>query len=742
MEIKQSLRLPRRIADNLRVLIKVVEAVHSSSDLKDIYDKALDLVMELEKVDMAAVYLVDEGSNSAVLQGHRNFPPEYVEKASVIPCPVGITWRVINSCRILNIDDIHKVKDIGPAGRRAGFHGILGVPILLEGKAIGVIWFARYEEERFTRSEVELLTTIGNQIGFAIARAKQTLELEERNENLSVLSVIGEKVHGSADLKLILETFLDMIGGVKMVDIMSVYLVEENRGSREAVLRIHRGLPEEYIKKAGRIPYPKGVTWEVINTGEPVYFRRLPGERCPLGPAGEALTPGVVLSLPLKHRGQTIGVIHFTRREKGQFEKHELDILYSLGNQIGTAVSKAKMFEEAGERTKELERLYHDLKLTQDQLIQTEKLASLGQLVSSIAHEINNPLTPILGYSQMLLASPETEEEKRQRFIEVIHNSADKVKKIVENLLSFARKDKPRREYVDINEILKSAVEFRQYQLELENISVVMDFDSELPKTMADSTQIDQVFTNLILNACHAISGSSVNGGTITIKTRKGMRDNIEAVISDTGPGIREEDVRRIFDPFFTTKPPGVGTGLGLSVSYGIMKEHDGEISVESEPGKGASFTVRLPVRDYRDYLLTEEEAEEAEDTEPRPERKGRTVLVVDDEELVTSLIGGILEGEGYDADFVSNGEEALSMIREGGYSVIVCDIKMPNMNGMEFYRRVRETDPGLAGKMLFMTGDPSTETLDFIISTGNRYLSKPFKIEDFKEALREVEAS
>jgi CheY-like chemotaxis protein/two-component sensor histidine kinase len=399
------------------------------------------------------------------------------------------------------------------------------------------------------------------------------------------------------------------------------------------------------------------------------------------------------------------------------------------------------MFQEAGERAKELERLYQDLKTTQDQLIQNEKLASLGQLVSSIAHEINNPLTPILGYSQMLIAAPETEADKRQKFIEVIHNSADKVRKIVENLLSFARKDKPRREYLDINEILRNAVEFRQYQLDLEKINVVMDLDSNLPKTMADSTQIDQVFINLILNACHAIGGSSLNGGTITIKTRRGTRDDIEAVISDTGPGIREDIVRRIFDPFFTTKPPGVGTGLGLSVSYGIMKEHDGEISVESEPGKGASFTVRLPVRDYRDYLLAEDNGVEGRDEAPA-ERNGRTVLVVDDEELVTMLIGGILEGEGYDADFVSNGEEALKCIKRGEYSIIICDIKMPHMNGKEFYRRVKEMDSGLAGRMLFMTGDPSTETLDFIYGTGNRFLAKPFKIDEFKEALRAVETS
>jgi signal transduction histidine kinase/ActR/RegA family two-component response regulator len=741
MEIKQSLRLPRRIADNLRILIKIAETVHNSSDLNKIYDTALDLVMELEKVDMAAIYLVEEGTNSAVLQAHRNFPPAYIEKASVIPYPAGITWKVINSGRMLNIDDIDKVQEIGPAGKKAGYHGILGVPILYGGRAIGVIWFARYEEERFTSSEVELLTSIGNQIAIAIARAKQTSELEERNENLSILSAIVEKVHGSADLNLIFETFLDMIGGMKMIDIMCVYLVEGEGDDREAVLRIQRGLDPGCVEQTGRIPYPRGITWRVINTGEMFRYNGLSDESCPVSPAGDAFDSRTVLSLPLKHRGQTIGVVHFTRKKRGEFEKYQLDVLHSLGNQIGTAVSKAKMFEESGQRAKELEWLYRDLKATQDQLIQSEKLASLGQLVSSIAHEINNPLTPILGYAQMLIASPETEEEKRQRFIEVIYSSADKVRKIVENLLSFARKDKPRREYVNINDILKNTVELRQYQLELDNIGVVMDLDADLPRTMADSTQIDQVFTNIITNACHAISGTGARGGTITIKTRTGMSGDIEAVITDTGPGIPEEIIHRIFDPFFTTKPTGVGTGLGLSVSYGLMKEHSGEILVESEPGMGASFIVRLPVRDYKDYLLVEEEDENGTgEEEAAPERKGRRVLVVDDEELVTMLVEGILEGEGFDADFVTNGEDALSLIKNVEYSIIICDIKMPQMNGMEFYRRVKEINPDLAGRMLFMTGDTGPETMEFVNGTGNRVLAKPFKIEEFRDALRLVE--
>ncbi|MEQ9619797.1 MAG: GAF domain-containing protein [Deltaproteobacteria bacterium] len=738
MEINQSLRLPRRIADSLRVLVKIVEAVHKSSDLKEIYDIALDLVVQLDKVDMACIYLVDESSNEAVLQAHRDFPDDYIKSASRIPHPKGITWKVVETGKILNIENAQASKDIGPAGIRAGYNGILGVPVMLDGKAIGAIWFARYKDEKFTTTEVELLATIGNQIAIAISKVKQTQELEKINKNLSILSAITEKVHSSVDLKLTYDTFLEMTKDITVYDMMSLYLVEEDGDSREAVLQIHRGLTDDYLKKAGRIPHPGGITWHVIESGEPFYSNDALDGKNPVGPAGLALRPQAYLSIPLKSGSKTMGVIHFASTVNTAFDEYDRDFLISLGNQIGTAIAKAKMFEEAREHAKEMQLLYEDLKSTQDQLIQSEKLASLGQLVSSIAHEINNPLTPILGYSHMLMTNAETDDEKRHRYFEVINQSADKVRRIVENLLSFARKDKPTREFVDVNKIIEKAVEFRQYQLDLENIGVSMELDPDLPNTMADANQLQQVFTNIILNAYHAITHSPIRQGSLQIRTAPGDEDDIKVIISDNGPGISGDILNKVFDPFFTTNPTGVGTGLGLSVSYGIIKEHDGEIFVESEEGKGTTFTICLPVLDYGDYIgldvgdiAPEEEA--ARSTLPN---HGQKVLIVDDEELVTALISGILESDGYVVDLASNGEEALAKVDESDYLFIVCDIKMPQMNGKEFFKRLNGKNQRLARRILFITGDPSPETVGFIEETGNRFLPKPFKIEEFREAV------
>ena len=731
--------LKETIDKNLGVLINIVEAVHKSNDLKEIYNTALDLVIELDKVDMIVIYLVDESKNEAVLQAQRNFPEDYVENAGRIPRGRGITWDIIQSGEILNVEDIQK-HSIGPAGKRVGYHGVLGVPVKLDRKTIGVIWFARYKDEKFTNSEVELLTTIGDQIAIAIARAKQTQELEKRNQNLSVLSAIAENVHKSVDLKHTYGSFLEMTEGVDIFDLMALYLVEGKGEDQEAVLQIQSGFPEDYIKKASRIPPGVGVTWKVIESGEHSYYESMNDEENVIGPAGRALGSRSILSIPLKSGSQTIGVIHFTSLEKKAFSKIEMDFLFSLGNQIGSAISKAKSFEEANDRARELEGLYENLQSAQSQLIQSEKLASLGQLVSSIAHEINNPLTPILGYSQLLMSQTSVDPVKQDKFLGVINESAEKVKRIVENLLSFARTDKPNREYADVNKIVEKAVEFREYHLGVENIEIQRDYDHKLPKTMVDANQLQQVFTNIILNAYYALANQGNGGGRLKVSTCS-EDSKVKIAISDDGPGIEEEVLKKIFDPFFTTKPPGIGTGLGLSVSYGIVKEHQGDIIVDTELGKGTKFTVILPVLNYSEYMYMRSKTLEEEQLNKMRGDKANTekVLIVEDEEIITTLIKGILENEGYSVDLASNGEDALTKIDGSRYIFIVCDIKMPHMDGKEFFNRVKVLNNELASRILFITGDPSKDTLDFIQETGNSYLAKPFKIEEFMAAVTDM---
>ena len=235
-----------------------------------------------------------------------------------------------------------------------------------------------------------------------------------------------------------------------------------------------------------------------------------------------------------------------------------------------------------------------EIKRLQQQLIQSEKLAALGQLVSGVAHELNNPLTSVLGYTQLLLMRNQLDPQAAEQ-LEIVSQEADRARRIVRNLLSFSRQHKPSRAEVDLNELVERTLELRAYEMKVNNISVCRE-PGDIPCVMADEHQLQQVFLNIIINAEQAIESGS-RAGHLTVKTEMDVSNRVRIVIADNGPGVPPHIVEKLFDPFFTTKPVGQGTGLGLSISYGIVKEHGGVIKVESEPGRGARFIIELPVK-------------------------------------------------------------------------------------------------------------------------------------------------
>ena len=239
----------------------------------------------------------------------------------------------------------------------------------------------------------------------------------------------------------------------------------------------------------------------------------------------------------------------------------------------------------------------------QEQLIQSAKLAAVGELIAGVTHEVNNPLAVVMGYSEMILGEENLDPQLRKS-IDVIYNEANRARKVIQNLLSFARGHSPEKQFTSINEIMEKTLSLTEYDLRKNNIEVVKRFDPDLPGTMADPNQLQQVFLNLIINAEQAMSGNA-GKKQLTIESRvKNGQSRISADVGsvielsfrDNGPGITEKHLKKIFDPFFTTKPVGKGTGLGLSVSYGIIKEHGGEIYAHSREGEGATFFIELPV--------------------------------------------------------------------------------------------------------------------------------------------------
>lgn len=536
-------------------------------------------------------------------------------------------------------------------------------------------------------------------------------------QELIVLNKLMEAVHRFLDLEEVYKVALDTVIAMDIVDKAMIYLVNDD--TNEAVLQAHRNVPESYIKNAGRIPYPKGNTWRVVETAAILNIEN--AQKDPrMGPAGKALGDHSALGIPIFIKNKVKGVLWFFSNKDRIFSEKEIRFLTTLGDQIAVAVAKARMMKE--------------IETAQEQLVQSEKMASIGRLLSSIAHEINNPLTPIVGYSQRLLNRNGLDRQEKDS-LEIIYNSAQRVVRIIDKLLSFSRDSIPENRYEDVNSLIEQTLEIREYQYRLENVEIIKKLDPALPRTMLDPGQIQQVLMNLLLNAEQALAESR-GAGVIEIETRLKNSGRIEITISDNGPGIPEEIKGKVFDPFFTTREPGKGTGLGLSVSYGIVKKHGGELYVREGEYEGARFVIELPV------LTPYGEDGEAGNTaieERLREPDNRRVLIVEDDVTITSLIKTVIEEQGHTVDISASGSEALRNCDLSRYDLIVCDINMPGMNGMEFYKELKKRYPSLADRVIFITGDVTGKTKKFLDKVGNPYLMKPFKIDKLKDQLNEV---
>ena len=367
-------------------------------------------------------------------------------------------------------------------------------------------------------------------------------------------------------------------------------------------------------------------------------------------------------------------------------------------------------------------------------MLQTEKMAALGQLVSGIAHELNNPLTAIMGYAQLLLghglAAPQLSDVSK------MYQEAERARRIVKNLLYFARENRPERARVDLNEIVERTLALRSYELRVENIAVDCNLASDLPETMADPHQLQQVVLNLIVNAEQAVLEGR-GQGKISIRTMQHPGNRVSVEVSDDGPGIPREIASRIFDPFFTTKPLGVGTGLGLSIVYGIVKQHEGEVTFENVPGAGAKFTVDLPV------IAVSSVAHGAAISQTPGEtgalRPGR-VLVVEDEPTVAQLIVDVLGEEGHHVDAVLDSQEGLTRLSRANYDLVICDLRMPRLDGPAFYEALVRSGSPLRDHIVFITGDTlAARTQDFLEGHNFPYLAKPFLVEELKLAINRM---
>jgi two-component system NtrC family sensor kinase len=378
------------------------------------------------------------------------------------------------------------------------------------------------------------------------------------------------------------------------------------------------------------------------------------------------------------------------------------------------------------------------------QLVQSEKLAAVGQLVSGVAHELNNPLTSIAGLSEFLLEQKELGKKDRGH-LQVIQEQAERASRIVRNLLTFARKGSAERVHVDLNDVIRRTLSLTAYDLKLKDVTVQRELSGALPDVFGDRHGLQQVVLNLITNAAQAVAENPrERPREITVSTW--FDGQVHLRVADTGPGIRDEIVQSVFTPFFTTKEPGKGTGLGLSITYSIVESHGGHITVEPRPAggpTGAAFRVDLPPAPA-DAARAELTPVPADGSNAAPAVK-RNILLVDGDPAVQRTIKALFARDGHTVEVAGDPQHALDLAQRGGFDLVITDARAmaPGKRGTLLAEELIARQPALRERIIVATGDVRPATEETLARLGVRYVRKPFNLRDLRvEAARLWEAT
>ena len=378
----------------------------------------------------------------------------------------------------------------------------------------------------------------------------------------------------------------------------------------------------------------------------------------------------------------------------------------------------------------EKKRSAEQLARQRESLYQREKLAALGSLLAGVAHELNNPLSVVVARAVLL---EEQGDPATQSAALRIRTAAERCARIVRTFLAMARQQQPERGPVAINEVVTAALDIAGYAIRTSSIDVSLDLAADIPLIHADADQLHQVLLNLIINAQQSLQ-ESPGARRIKVKSRFDERAGTVSIkVRDNGPGIPEHLRARVFEPYFTTKPTGVGTGVGLAVSLGIVEAHGGTLTVACPTDGGAQFTITLPVG------AVETPSDDTRTlTSPSPIH--RTILVVDDEQEISDALAEILTSAEHRVVTAGSGREALERLTADNYDVILTDIRMPDLDGRALYREIAQRWPGRIGRVVFVTGDTLTAALrEFVDESGRPVIEKPFLPSEVRRVVAEL---
>jgi PAS domain S-box-containing protein len=716
-------------ATRVRALTSVNRRISSALELDALLRTISDAAAELTGAKLVTFWLTDEQRRT--LSFTSSTAPEMMESYSptIMTYDQGATGWVARHREPLVVDDM--LSDERLVNRawseQWGMRSYAGYPVLAGEELLAVMALAHTEPLRFGKGKLDLIDLFLAQAAIAIQNARLFREAKQRRDVAELLARLARELTSTLEVEPIAKLLAR--GAAELVNARAagVFLIEPEDGSLRATATYgaDADIMRELIFKSGEGAVGRAIVDRRIVTSADILTD--PAIQLAAWVRERIRSSGyrVVVGVPLLTHDRVIGALGLGAEPGSTFTREELQTLEALADQAALAFENARLYASARDS---LVRLGEK----QVQLVQAAKMSALGQLVSGVAHELNNPLSVIVGYGQLLLAREVPSAVLRP--IELMVSQADRMAKIVRNLLLFARQRPAERTTVNVNEVLEQTLALRINQLTVSGIAVEKKLLRGLPPVMADPHQLEQVFLNLLLNAEQAMLEGKTGGRIILSTTVSRDGRMVHAEVIDDGPGIPHDALPHVFEPFFSTKPVGSGTGLGLSVSYGIVEEHGGHLVVESRPGRTV-FRLEMPVA----------QSTAAQRAKPAGSPmivtgEGRIALVVEDEASVRDLIVTILSQTGWRVDVATGGREGLERVRNQRYDLIVSDIRMPDGDGESFYKEATQDDPALGGRFIFITGDTANrDAFVFLKDAGVIILEKPFQPTFFLDAVRRV---
>lgn len=609
---------------------------------------------------------------------------------------------------ITGIEVLERVKAIDSSTQVVVITGYGSVESAVECMKLGAF---DYIGKPFHLEEIEIL----------VKRALERGELQA----LVALYKLSQSVFSTVRFDKLLERIIELTVQVLRADEASIMLFDE-RG--RLYIAASTGLDDEIVRST-RVALCEPIAGRVAANGEPMILGEEINGRNPAGDRRTVISSSIVH--PILTRNRAFGILNVNRIAIPEpFTPADLEKATIFVSHIAQAIENAKLFDELERRVAELNRANEQLEFKQQQVIQAEKLSAIGKLVAGVAHELNNPLTAVMGFSEFLLMADCSAQIKAT--LHKIHGAANRCRKIIQNLLSFSREQESRHRMTDLNELAADVLEFSARGLADRGIEAAADYEEGLPQVCIDADRMKQVLLGMINNAMAAMEDRPKR--TLRVRTWSHERQ-VFLSVTDTGVGIPEEHLTKVFDPFFTTREVGQGVGLGLSTCYALVEKFGGTVRVESRLDSGTTFTIELPVGEPKPVET------EYVPLKPNRRRGQARVLVVEDEDDLRVMYEVALKREGYEVVLASDGAEAIEVLSRGEYEVIVLDMKMPGMDGGDFCAHVEANCPELMKKVLFVTGDTVSERTHWWIEhTGQPLLNKPFRVRDFIEAVKAFE--